>query len=129
MRNKSLHTQVAKFVVIGMSNAIISYIVFIFFYNKILPGDGFFSQCISYAAGILWSFTWNKKWTFSEKTHSWVAFSPFLILQLLLLLLSAFLLTFAKHNLDWNISLIWVCVMATITIMNFVLTKHLVFKV
>ena len=129
MISKSVQTQLSKFVIIGVSNTLISYIVFIIVYSKLLVGDAFFSQSLSYAAGILWSFFWNKKWTFREKKHSWVKFFPFLTLQLILLLVSAFLLMIANDYLDWNINLIWICVMGVITIINFVFTKLLVFKV
>lgn len=128
MHNKSSYTQLIRFVIVGVSNAVISYIVFFILYSKLLAGDAFYSQCLSYAAGIIWSFFWNKKWTFSEKKHSWAVFSRFLILQLVLLFVSAFFLDLTKNNLNLNIYLIWVCVMAVITFLNFVLSKSLVFR-
>tara|TARA_R110001599_G_scaffold262322_1_gene462812 strand:+ start:13283 stop:13672 length:390 start_codon:yes stop_codon:yes gene_type:complete len=129
MINKISLMQLIKFVMIGASNTAISYVVFFTLYSNLLAGDAFYSQCLSYAAGIIWSFFWNKRWTFSDKKQSWVAFYPFLILQLILLFISAFFLDIAKDNLDWDINLLWVSVMAVITIINFVLTKFLVFKI
>jgi putative flippase GtrA len=79
--------------------------------------------------GILWSFTWNRKWTFSEKEHSWKAFIPFLIVQLSLLLVSASSISFTEQHLPgWNINIIWIVIMVFMTFANFLLTKHLVFK-
>lgn len=129
MSDKLLHTQLSKFITIGISNTIISYIVFIVAYNSFFVGNSFFSQCISYSVGILWSFIWNKKWTFSSKKHKWVLFLPFVILQIMLLFLSAYLLSIAEQKLDWNITLIWICVMTIITITNFIFLKILVFRV
>ena len=128
MSDKLLHTQLSRFIIIGFSNTFIGYIVFIVTYNSFLAGNVFSSQCISYSVGILWSFVWNMKWTFSSKRHKWKLFLPFFFLQIALLFSSAFLLTVAKQNLNWNISLIWLCVMAIITIANFALLKFLVFK-
>ena len=129
MNNKGFGIHAVKFLIIGASNTVISYTVFFALYNTVLAGDAFYSQCVSYGAGILWSFIWNKRWTFSEKPNTWVSFAPFLVLQLMLLFVSAFALDAAKNNLHWDISLIWVCVMAVSTAINFVMTKYLVFKV
>lgn len=128
MFDNIIFTQLSKFVIIGISNAAISYVFFYILYNNVLAGNAFYSQCLSYAAGIVWSFIWNKKLTFSAKENSWSSFFSFLIFQLILLVASAFLLVIAKENLDWNINLIWICVMAIITIINFLFTKYLVFK-
>jgi putative flippase GtrA len=128
MRNKVFFIHFVKFIIIGVSNTIISYIVFFILYNNLLAGDAFYSQCLSYTAGIIWSFIWNKRWTFSEKPNGWASFAPFLTLQLSLLFISAFALDIAKGKLDWNINLIWWCVMAVSTAINFVITKYLVFR-
>jgi putative flippase GtrA len=128
MPNKACFTHLVKFLIVGASNTIISYIVFFTLYNTLLVGDAVSSQSLSYAAGILWSFTWNKRWTFSEHPNKRALLAPFLILQLMLLLISALALDIAKENLDWNISLIWVCIMAVSTAINFVLSKYVVFK-
>jgi len=128
MHNNALFIHLVKFIIIGASNTIITYICFFILYKTLLAGDAFYSQCLSYAAGIIWSFIWNKRWTFSEKPNTWASFASFLTLQLMLLLISAFALDIAKGNLDWNINLIWGCVMAVSTAINFVITKYLVFR-
>jgi putative flippase GtrA len=120
MPNKACFTHLVKFVIVGASNTIISYIVFFTLYNKLLVGDAISSQCLSYAAGIIW--------TFSEHPNKRALLAPFVILQLMLLLISALALDIAKENLEWNINLIWVCIMAVSTAMNFVLSKYVVFK-
>ncbi|MDO6444983.1 GtrA family protein [Colwellia sp. 1_MG-2023] len=128
MFDKDFVKQLTKFLIVGASNTALSYIVFFISYNYFLSKDAFYSQCLSYSAGIIWSFFWNNKWTFSKANKSWSAFYPFLILQLFLLLISAFLLDIAKAQLNLSINLIWLGVMVVITILNFFLTKHLVFK-
>ncbi|MBN2284947.1 MAG: GtrA family protein [Tissierellales bacterium] len=129
MFEKLINPQLLKFIVVGISNTLISYIVFFGFYNFVLLGNAFLSQCISYAAGVLWSFNWNKKWTFSGKKHRWSVFIPFATVQVTLLFLSAFSISIANHNLNWNVNLIWLCVMVIITVINYNISKYLVFRV
>jgi putative flippase GtrA len=117
-----------KFIIVGFSNMIIGYIVFTVFYNSILTGLAFPSQCVSYGSGIFWSFFWNKNWTFSEKNKSWSAFFPFLVLQITLLILSATLISIAADNLSWDINIIWFLIMALITLINFTFSKYMVFR-
>ena len=119
----------AKFLVVGLSNTLISYLAFLVLYFLIFNENVFVSQCISYAVGIFWSFYWNKKWTFSKKRHSMKTFIPFFSVQLFLLFFSALLLDFASAIINWNISIVWVGTMCIVTLMNFVLSKKIVFKV
>jgi putative flippase GtrA len=128
MFDKNFVKQLTKFLIIGASNTALSYFVFFIGYNYFLSKDAFYSQCLSYSAGIIWSFFWNNKWTFSNANNSWSAFYPFLILQLSLLVTSALLLELAKKQFDLDINLIWLSVMVVITILNFFLSKYLVFK-
>jgi putative flippase GtrA len=128
MFNRINLSQLGKFTIIGITNTAISYIFFYVLYNYFLIGNVFYSQCLGYAAGIVWSFIWNKKWTFSFTNISYSVFFSFLFLQLILLITSAFLLAIAKASINWNINLIWVVVTAIITIINFLFTKFLVFK-
>ena len=128
VRERLVNFQLFKFIIVGISNAIVSYAVFFVVYGFVLFGDAFVSQCLSYAAGILWSFIWNKNWTFSRTRHGRDAFIPFVTVHVMLLFLSAVSLRIAHEHLNWNINIIWVCVMAVITLMNFGATKHLVFK-
>jgi len=128
MENKSLYIQISKFVMVGISNSIISYLVFIVSFNNILIGNVFASQSFSYSAGILWSFYWNAKWTFTSKRKKSSLLISFVLLQITLLFLSSFMIETFKRNLGWNISLIWFLVMFAITVTNFLSSKILIFK-
>lgn len=123
-----LHMQLSKFVVVGISNSIISYLVFIITFNSLLIGNAFASQAISYSAGILWSFFWNEKWTFSSERRKSILLISFFFLQITLLVLSSLMMGFAEKYLDCNITLMWFLVMGFITVINFILSKTLVFK-
>lgn len=128
MSNKLLTIQLSKFVIIGISNTIISYLVFIVAFKTFLTGDAFASQSISYFSGILWSFYWNSKWTFSSDRKKSTLFISFILLQGALLFLSSFMMDQAIKYLEWNVTIIWILVMGFITIINFAFSKLLVFK-
>jgi len=128
MGNNLLHIQLSKFIIVGISNTIISYLVFIVAFNSLLISNAFASQAISYSAGIVWSFYWNEKWTFSSEIKRSTLLVRFFSLQITLLFLSSFVMGFAAKNLNWNITLMWFLVMGFITVTNFVFSKILVFK-
>ena len=120
--------QLLKFLAVGVSNTLISYLVFLVCYNALLAGSAFTSQAISYAAGIVWSFIWNRRWTFAGASGSGSSFITFLALQLMLLLLSSSSLALVKRTTDWNLNYAWVLVMGVVTALNFVVSKKFVFK-
>ena len=116
-------------VIVGLSNTLISYIAFIASYSFIFNKNASFSQLFSYALGIIWSFFWNKNWTFSERNHKNVTFIPFSIVQVSLMMLSVISIKYAVESFDFNVSLIWFAVMSVITLLNFTITNWLVFRV
>jgi putative flippase GtrA len=117
-----------RFVVVGISNTLISYLAFISSYLLIFAENASYSQFFSYMSGIIWSYFWNKNWTFSEKKHKNRTFIPFSIIQVSLMGLSVISIKYAIENYDYNVSLIWFFVMSIITLLNFILTKWVVFK-
>ncbi len=73
--------QFIKFGIVGMSNTLISYILYsfsllLFKYFQILPGTDYLAaQVIQYVLSVLWSFYWNNKYVFGlqEGEHrSWL---------------------------------------------------------
>ena len=117
-----------KFLVVGLSNTLISYVAFILLYSYILVHNAAASQALSYFLGILWSFIWNRKWTFGGDHHNVMTFVRFLISQFSMLLLSTAGLHFAVENFNVNVNISWFAVMAVITILNFSLSKNWVFR-
>jgi putative flippase GtrA len=128
-RNKPLIArQLFRFVLVGISNTIISFLTFYIVYHFILVAETFLSQCLSYATGIVWSFYLNRSYTFSDSRPAKKTFISFLLVQLSLMLFSSFLLEKTELLLTWNINLLWCVVMAIITVINFILTRLLVFN-
>lgn len=128
MLTNTLSIQASKFIIIGISNTIISYVTFVIMFDFVTTHSAFLSQCISYSAGIVWSFIWNKNWTFENKQQS-NSFFKFIITQVSLLLLSALSLNYCVNIFTIDAKIIWVFVMAIITVINFLLSKFWVFRV
>ena len=145
--------QFSKFIVVGFSNFIVSFVVFYYFYNywklsAIFYGllgqagrnlenivlqagaaslDATLANIVGYSAGIINSFTWNKLWTFEAKKKTAKQFGRFLVLNLFCLLLSsAFLFVFTDY-LGWAYLPVWFITMGIITLVNFAVSKYWVF--
>ena len=145
--------QFSKFIVVGFSNFIVSFVVFYFFYNYwelsaifysllgqagrnleniVLQAgaaslDATLANIVGYSAGIINSFTWNKLWTFEAKKKTAKQFGRFLVLNLFCLLLSsAFLFVFTDY-LGWAYLPVWFITMGIITLVNFAVSKYWVF--
>ena len=117
-----------RFVIVGISNTIISYITFICIYKFIIVDNTIVSQIFSYSAGIIWSFIWNRKWTFKSNNNAYKEFLLFVFSQLILLALSSLMLYVVIDKYHYSASLGWIVVMAIITIINFFTLKFLIFK-
>jgi len=145
--------QFSKFIVVGFSNFIVSFVVFYLFYNYwklsaifysllgqagrnleniVLQAgaaslDATLANIVGYSAGIINSFTWNKLWTFEAKKKTAKQFGRFLVLNLFCLLLSsAFLFVFTDY-LGWAYLPVWFITMGIITLVNFFISKVWVF--
>lgn len=55
----------AAFLTVGASNTMIDFLFFFFLTACFVPS--FLAQCLSYTAGMLNSYVWNRKWTFQVK--------------------------------------------------------------
>ena len=146
--------QFSKFIVVGFSNFIVSFVVFYLYYNYWKLSGIFYSllgqagrnlenivlqagaasldatlaNIVGYSAGIINSFTWNKLWTFEAKKKTAKQFGRFLVLNLFCLLLSsAFLFVFTDY-LGWAYLPVWFVTMGIITLVNFAVSKYWVFS-
>ncbi|KPJ99726.1 MAG: hypothetical protein AMJ60_04010 [Desulfobacterales bacterium SG8_35] len=145
--------QFSKFIVVGFSNFIVSFVVFYLFYNYwklsgIFYGllgqagrnlenivlqagavslDATLANIVGYSAGIINSFTWNKLWTFAAKKKTAKQFGRFLVLNLFCLLLSSASLLVFTDYLGWAYLPVWFVTMGIITLVNFFISKVWVF--
>ena len=114
-----------RFVVVGISNAVLSYVVFQLCFAAL--GVAWISQAIGYAAGIGWSFLWNSLWTFKTGTLSNRRFMRFVGTQLAFLVLSSVALGFAVDRMGWNSTVSWLAIMTVVTVANYVVSRSYVF--
>ena len=120
----------ARFICIGISNTIISFACFKFSLY-VLPefrSRTAFSQGAAYAVGTVWSFFWNRTWTFRSDGRVHSESIRFLILQIAMLLLSSFYMWIAVDLFGGSANINWLGVMFVITILNFSLMRAWVFK-
>jgi putative flippase GtrA len=119
-----------RFLIVGVTNTIISYAVF-WFAVKTLPPFSLratTSQLLSYSAGILWSFFWNRRWTFKSEGSFGAEMWRFVALQISLLLTSACLIGLMVDFMSFPATGSWILVMSCITMVNYILSKKWVFN-
>ncbi|WP_371377841.1 GtrA family protein [Thalassotalea aquiviva] len=119
--------KLSKFFIVGLSNTLISYISFLFFFS-LLGLPVFISQLFSYSIGIGWSYAWNNAWTFKSQKKIRLTLFLFIFCQILLMILSALLLHILNFYFQSYISLLWLTVMAFITVLNFTINKFWIFN-
>lgn len=124
----SLDNELMRFLLVGVTNTIISYLVFLLAYHIFFVGNTLYSQPLSYSVGIVWSYFWNRKWTFQSSDGANREFMRFVAVQLFLLLLSTGMVHLVVDFWSVNASIGWILVMTLITALNFLLTKMIVFR-
>ncbi len=119
-----------RFVVVGLSNFAVSFAVF---RGLVAVLGSFeyraaFSQVASYAAGTVWSFIWNRRFTFRSKGSISGQVARFFVLQAVLALVSSAVIGFLVDVRSFPASLTWLVVMGFITIVNYLVSKKWVFR-
>lgn len=120
--------QLAKFIVVGLSNTALSFALFMAAtaWLPAFTGRAAAAQAISYAAGILWSFMLNGAWVFNDHGGQ-RTFLRFLALQLLLLGATSLAIQLADNQLPGWHAVCWLAIMAVSTVANFLLMRKWVF--
>ena len=119
----------ARFVAVGLSNSLLSFVAFRAGV-ELLPrvgGRAAAAQALAYAAGILWSFTWNRRWTFGDRGPLTRPLAAFAATQGALLALTSGALGLAVDVLGAPATPAWLAVMAGATLLNYLAQRHLVF--
>lgn len=134
--SKLLNNRLTRFIIVGISNTIISYVVFaLLFYSQLFP-DALrapLSQALSYLAGMAWAFVWNRFWAFRQvdtnRARLWSDSAKFIVAQLSCLALSVVLVTFFIDYVRLLPELGWLLAMAIVTAANFLAMHFWVFPV
>lgn len=119
-----------RFVLVGLSNFAVSFSVF----RVLVAVSGSFeykatvSQVASYAAGTIWSFIWNRRFTFRSTGSIPGQVTRFFVLQAILAAVSSGLIGLFVDVMSFPASPTWFVVMGFITIVNYLLCKRWVFR-
>lgn len=121
--------QAGRFVVVGSTNTLVSYIVFLAGLELLGRDElsSFLAQLASFGAGILWSFFWNSRWTFRQVDETRQRLIRFVLLQVTLMFVSASAIALVVGSWGISGSLGWLAVMVPITVVNFFATRRFVF--
>jgi putative flippase GtrA len=119
-----------RFVAVGLSNFAISFSVFraLLALPWALEFKASVCQLASYAAGTIWSFVWNRRFTFRSKGLIPAQALRFVSLQTALALGSAALIGICVDALKLAPTPSWLVIMGGMTIINFLLSKRWVFR-
>ncbi|MGH8470165.1 MAG: GtrA family protein [Gammaproteobacteria bacterium] len=120
---------VARFITVGITNTALSYAVFVLAFS-LLDAYAYragFAQMASYGLGSLWSFYWNRGWTFGAEGRVLRQALRFTFVQGLLLMASSTLMTVTVDIWNWPAGPTWITVMAFITVLNYLSLKYWVF--
>lgn len=114
-----------RFLLVGLSNALISFIVYLGMLALLPQAVGMTSlaQAIAYGAGTCWSYAWNRIWVFGSRDRVIEEGSRFLAVQVSLMLISIVAIGVAVDGLGTDPVRVWITVMAVITILNFLLLR------
>jgi len=94
----------------------------------LFAGNTLISQPLSYIAGIFWSYTLNRKWTFESRLNIKYEIIRFFSVQVFLMMVSTGLVYLLVEVWELNESIGWLLSLSCITAMNYLLLKTVVFK-
>ena len=116
---------VVRFGVVGVSNLVVSLGAF-WSAHRALPASA--AQGIAYTIGTVWSYYWNRRWTFQSQGKVASEASRFVSLQIAFMVLSSALLGLFVDHLHWPSTLCWIGVSSFVTVLNFVASRYWAFK-
>jgi putative flippase GtrA len=128
---KKNREQFVRFLLVGFSNFAISFLVFqsLLHLPEIFRPSIFVAQLLSYSAGTVWSYIWNRNYTFRSSGRPISEATRFVILQCLLAVVSAAMMGVMAQTVDLSPTMIWFLVMTGVTVANYFLSRHWAFRV
>lgn len=114
-----------RFGLVGVSNTAIGFGAFWGMHRALGAAT---AQGIAYTLGTLWSYYWNRRWTFQSTGKVASEASRFFSLQIGFMLLSSLLLGLLVDRAHFPPWPCWVAVSVLITVLNFVASRYWAFK-
>jgi len=130
MLKKAFEHSFFRFSVVGLSNTLISFCIFYASHSILhsFESGGAVAQVLSYSGGLAWSYYWNRSWSFKSRGRISMEGLRFMLVQLGLLCLSVFLIHVYVDQKGLSSTVVWLWVMAFITLVNYVLLRCWVFR-
>jgi putative flippase GtrA len=130
--NLSGIVQALRFGIVGLSNTLVDAVL----YLVLTRGLPFFAlypalaKALSYSAGVINSFYWNKNWTFRSRIErpAWKAFLPFVLVNLLGVLINAGIMQMCLRLLRLDETLAFISATGVTLVWNFLASKFIVFR-
>lgn len=114
-----------RFGLVGVSNTAIGFGAFWGMHRALGAAT---AQGVGYTLGTLWSYYWNRRWTFQSQGKVAREASRFFMLQIGFMLLSSLLLGWLVDRAHLPSSPCWLAVSALVTALNFVASRYWAFK-
>ena len=129
-RRQLLDDRFVRFIMVGFSNYVVGFSVFqlTMRVTNDFPFKVSFCQLFSYATGVLWSFFWNRRFTFRSTGSAAPQVIRFISLQAALAVASAVVIGLCVDLLSIPPTPSWFLVMTIVTIVNFLVSKRWVFQ-
>jgi putative flippase GtrA len=127
--NRTLIGQAAKFALVGLLNTAVDAAV----YYLLTRYVGFFAsrqawaKAVSYCAGVVNSFLWNRAWTFRSSAN-WRAFIPFFAVSLVGAAINAGVMHLGLNALRLPEAISFLLATGITLIWNFSVSKLLIFR-
>lgn len=86
------------------------------------------AKSVSYSAGVINSFFWNKSWTFRSKASAWVTLAPFVLANLAGLAVNAGVMQLYLKGLNLPEIVAFGLATASTLAWNFVISKFVIFR-
>jgi putative flippase GtrA len=86
------------------------------------------AKAISYSAGILNSFFWNRNWTFRSSSNSWATMLPFIVVNLAALAINYGLYQLGLHYFHFSTTGALILATGGTLALNFIASKFVVFR-
>jgi len=119
-----------KFLIVGVLNTGVDFGLY-FLLTRLLfsaTDANVFAKGISYSAGVVNSYLWNRSWTFQSGDRSWKTFFPFVLVNLIGLGINAGTLWLGLHGIGLSEFLALILATGATLIGNFTISKFVVFR-
>jgi putative flippase GtrA len=121
---------VVRFGIVGVSNNLVGYAVFLLVLSTAqhMSAKAALAQGACYVTGMIWSFFWNKYWTFGSRGNPARQAARFFALQGLLMLISSLAMGILVDIWAWHASAAWLLIQGAVISLNYVLSRYWAFR-